>query len=498
MLAILLALGLIGVGARDAAAQIVTPRGPDGLSGGGNLRGVFDPDEDLDAEAEAAEREAAERRARGDDDPLRRLDVDPRDRAVIERDRDALADPLARTADGALPDDLDTDPGEEDAREADANPYDPLGVRMGSFLLFPEVTLERLFSDNALRSTTDARSDSALLATPSLTLRSDWSRHALEGFAGGIFSSYEEFSALDDRQLDLAARGRLDVSRRTFVEAGVAFRHGEEDIDSDDAPTGAADRTEIRTSEATLEVSHRINRLTASLRGGVVEEDFDDVALLNGTIANNDDRDETERDVTARLAYEFRPGVAGFVEGAVNEREFDQPIDDSGIRRGSDGYQAMAGLALDFGGKWNGEIAAGFARQDPDDPRFEDISGVILNAALEWRPSALTTWRFDASSEVEETTATNSPGALVQRLELSVEHAFRRHLIAGVSVGYELEEFAQSGVEDTDYEIGLSAEYLVSRSLALVAAYDFTKSTSSAPNNDYVENEVRVGVRLSR
>lgn len=75
--------------------------------------------------------------------------------------------------------------------------------------------------------------------------------------------------------------------------------------------------------------------------------------------------------------------MAAFVEGSVNTRDFDSLIDDDGIRRGSDGYQAQGGLAINLGGKLTGEIAAGYAVQDPDEVTFEDISGFVFAAGLE-------------------------------------------------------------------------------------------------------------------
>lgn len=105
---------------------------------------------------------------------------------------------------------------------------------------------------------------------------------------------------------------------------------------------------------------------------------------------------------------------------------------------------------------------------------------------------------FDASTEIAETTLVDSPGSLVHSAELAVEHAFRRNVIAGVSFGYALEKFVGSGEEDTDYIFGLNGEYLLNRSVALIASFDHTTSTSTVPQNDSVENQVRMGIRLRR
>lgn len=460
----------------------------DTLSQSDRQRGL-DRDAARDSQSADQDRDTAERRAREDGE--RRGRPDAQGLAGDERDTGLSGTQQALDQEALVEEIDDSDP-------AAPGPYDPLGVRMGSFLLYPEVSIEGLYSDNALLSTTDSRSDRAVVITPQITARSTWSRHLLEGTVRGINSYYSEFPTLDDDEFSANLRGRIDISRKTSIEITSDYVDSQEDVDATDAPTGAAERTQTRELSGTAELSHRFNRLTATLRGGIAEEDFDDVRLVSGAIANNDDRDVTERELVGRLSYELRPGVDAFVEGSGNVHDFDSPFDDNGIRNGSSGYTVTGGISLELSGKLNGEIGAGFARQTPDEQSLEDISGLILNAALEWLPSALTTVRFDAETQVAETTQIDSAGSLIRTAVVSVEHAFRQNMIAGMALGYELEEFSGSGVEDEEYTLGLSGEYRLNRAVALIANYQFTKSTSSEPNEDYVENEFRLGMRLRR
>lgn len=421
--------------------------------------------------------------------------------------QDGVLDPSAphRTPDADTPGNesyIDPLAGQDENQETGSaghtTPYDPLGVRVGSFLLFPEISIEGSSSDNALLSSTNARSDRAVIITPNLAIRSNWSRHLLEGTLGGIRSYYSEFPELEDKQFSSSLHGRLDVKRRTKLDIRTGYDLNQEAVDSNDAPTGAAERTSYTVKSASLEATHRFNRVTSSLRGSLRDVNYDDVALRGGGFANNDDRDLVEREITGRLSYQFRPGVQGFVESSGNERNFAFAFDDNGIRNGSSGYEVQAGISLEFGGKLNGEIAVGFARQTPEERALDDIVGLILNGFMEWHPTQLTTVRFAVNTEVEETTLTDSAGSISRTSELSVEHAFRRNMIAGVSLGYSLDEFSGSGQKDRTYRAGLSGEYLLSREVALTANYDFRNRVRSIPNNDYIENEFRFGVRLRR
>lgn len=496
-------------GERDAdrfAVPTVDPETAGPMSG---FRRQIDPDSDRDPFAGDRDAERDRRRqgeAEGEDgflDPLR----DEAERDGGEEDR-AGRDPF-------LPDDPDdgTDPAdnlrsEEEARERRtaaqaaeslAGPYDPVGVRIGSFVLFPELTTGMEFTDNALITADDRQSDNAYFLTPRLKAQSNWSRHYFEADLAAATSYYSEFDIQDDRDYDINLLGRLDVTRRTQVEATALSARTLEDIDSVSAVAGAAERTPIVTSGGATRIRHRFNRLTASLRGAITEYDYEDVPLVEGGIANNDDRDYTERRLAGRLAYELRPGFSTFVEGGGNTRDYRFRIDDDGIVRGSRGHEALAGVAIDLTSKLRGEMAAGYAVQTPDETAFDDIDGFIFNAALEWKPTALTSVEFRAGSNIQETTLTDSPGSLLRNAELSVEHAFRQNLIAGVSLGYAEEDYEGIDQTDRDYILGLNGEYLLNRSMALVASYEHVKSTSTAPDDDTTnENIVRLGMRLRR
>ncbi|MCH8240451.1 MAG: outer membrane beta-barrel protein [Proteobacteria bacterium] len=59
---------------------------------------------------------------------------------------------------------------------AQDDPYAALGIPMGSFLLFPEITVQRVWDDNPFLSASDPQGDWALVLNPSLQVRSNWSR----------------------------------------------------------------------------------------------------------------------------------------------------------------------------------------------------------------------------------------------------------------------------------------------------------------------------------
>lgn len=461
-----------------------------------SLRGRLDPEETVPERAQ-------EGRARRDGSlsaeqtsvlDIKSDDVNLKDGSLVPRNLEPQAQ-LSRIAREQPPLGVDEElPGEPE----EVDPYEPLGVRFGSFLLFPELHTESVYRDNIFLSPTNPEGDWALALTPSLTARSDWNRHSLEGTVSGVRSFHERFSSEDDKTFSVQTRGQLDVRRDTNVVTSAGYTQALEDRSSNDFPANAEERPETRTTDASLEGNHTFNRLTATLRGEVSEQDFGSARATDGTIINNDDRDYTERRLVGRLSYELQPGIAAFVEASGNERDFVQEVDSSGVRSNSSGHDVQGGLSFKLSGKLTGEVSAGYAIQTPDDPSLKDVDGLIFNAGLEWKASGLTTVRLDADSEVAETVQTGTAGSITRAVEVSVEHRPRRHIVLGALLGYERETFSGISQTDEDWTVGLSGEYIFTPSVALTVDYEHLESTSSVPGSDYTVDEVRMGLRLRR
>lgn len=403
----------------------------------------------------------------------------------------------AEPADGAPP------PADEPVRDERpapvADPYAPLGLRVGSFLLFPAIETDTVYSDNVFLSARNARSDRAHGLRPSLVFRSNWSRHELSGEARAVRTYYERFESENDRAHDLLLRGRLDVTRRTNLEGEIASSLAQESRDSSDFPEQAANRPDVETERAAIQGSHRFNRLSLRLRGEVRSEDFGEVLLSPGGPDVNENRDNTRYETSGRAAYEFRPGVSAFAEASVNERRFRRSFEEGGnARRNSTGWEAQAGLAFALSGKLEGEASLGYARQTPNDATRAPIEGVVFDAGLVWRPTALTTVRFSASSQIHETTLVDSSGSLIRAVEAGIEHALRRNLILGAGLAFEAEKFVDSGETSRDWAATLSIEYLLNRYVSIRGEYSYSEELESAIDEGYQENRVRLGVALRR
>lgn len=381
----------------------------------------------------------------------------------------------------------------------DLDPYIPIGIKLGSFLLFPEVETGVIATNNVLGTKTDPHADAAYELAPSLLVQSDWSRHSLSFLMDVDRSWYGEFPIEDDNIYEFLLKGRIDVTRRTHLSGELETSQTQAGRNSVSLTDIAGAQINLHEQHAIGAVDHTFNRLTLKLAQAFADYNYDNFdQTVEGGVPFQDVRDYSEAVTTLRGTYEFNAAWAGFVEGAVNNREYDEPITSAGLRRGSDGFQVLTGADLRLAGTLFGEFGIGWGGQQPIDDRFTPISGFLINGDIIWMPSSATKVEFLARSEIDETTLETSMGAIDRFFEVSVQHAFWRYLVLGSFVSYEVADYFGDPQVDQRLRAGLTADYYFNPVLSLYSRYVHTDFTSTVSENDFVEDEVRVGIKLRR
>lgn len=377
-----------------------------------------------------------------------------------------------------------------------AEPYDPVGIKVGSFVLFPEVELGFAWYSNLFRAP-DARSDTAFEARPAARLASNWGTHALEFRAASTLSAFNEFDSEDDKGYLLETRGRLDVTRRTNVQALLSYEQALESRSAIDA-SSIGSRVSTTTERAELALNHRFNRLSVQLRSSINDYAFGE--SQNGAIGiDNSDRDYTAYEQTARMRWEFKPSLSVFGEVAVNQRDYDMAAQSDLINRSSNGQRYRAGVSFgDTGQILRGEISVGYGIQTPDSNLLHAVDGLIIDANATWRASELTSVLFTARSDVLETTTANVGGAFYRMAGIEVRHTFLRHLIGSAGLSYARQDSQDGIIDESEIRAMLGIEYFVNRETILYGTYTHADFNAVGSGSDYTADEVRFGVRWRR
>lgn len=366
---------------------------------------------------------------------------------------------------------------------------DPLGARIGSFLLFPTLSVGEEYTDNVFKTDDDTRDDFVLHIAPGARLESDWNNHAAEFGFDTDFALYADNESEDYEDVSAWANGRLDITRSTNIFGGVLAENLHEDRGSPDDVAGRRPTTFDRLT-ANVGIAQRFNRLTVEGEGRFVDLDFNDVPAAGVGEINNDDRD---RDIwlgAVKVGYEIVPRYLAFVRGTVNERDYDAQRDDLGFNRDSYGYEVVAGTEFDLTGITFGEVHLGYREQTYEDSRFDALDGLSYGARLTSNVTPLTTLQLFVDREIEETSVTTAEGYWSTSVRLTADHELLRNLIVSAYLRYGLAEYEGIDRDDDYYGAGLSATYQMNRHFGITAGYRYEERDSSgaARDEDYAEN----------
>lgn len=380
-------------------------------------------------------------------------------------------------------------------RLARLEPYDPTGLRLGSFVLFPETEAGGLLTSNATNSARGG-SDRAFEIRSSARLVSNWSRHALELRGSRTLSYFEDEDSENDRAHLLEVRGRLDITRRANLQGLLSHDVSQESRSAIDARSGG-ERPDVTNNRAALTYNQRFNRLRTQLRGSITRTDFDDVRDGDAVFVN-DDRDVEERQGAFRASWEFKPTLTAFAEIEPNRRTF-QASGANGLARDSTGVRYRAGIDFGSSGEMvRGEISFGWGEQDADAGALGSTSAWLIDANLVWRPTALTSLAFTARSDIDDTTSARSSFAVSRSAGLELRHAFKRHFIGTAGLTYLDRSYARSSLSEEEWRTAIGLEYFLSRELIVFSRYEHVAFDSSSPGADWHSDDVRVGIRIRR
>lgn len=377
---------------------------------------------------------------------------------------------------------------------ANIEPFDPVGIRIGSFVLFPEAEISGAYYSNVFRSPNPS-GDWAANVISSARLVSNWSRHALEFRYMGDLSFFTEFDTENDKAYLLESRGRYDFSSRTNVQALVSQEYAQESRSALDA-SSIGPRSNVTTDRAEATFNHRFNRLSLQFRGSLGDYSYDD-AEFNGTPILNSDRNYTQTEETVRAAWEFKPTLSVYTEVAVNQRGYDEVAASDGISRTSDGQRYRVGLAFGNTGKvLRGEASLGYGVQSPDDSRLHDIDGLLIDANTTWRVTELTSLLFNARTDISETTTENVGGSFYRYLGVEARHAFLTYLIGSAGLSYATQDSQDGLIDEREIRMTLGLEYFVNRETILFTKYAHTDLDAIGVASDYSADEIYFGMRL--
>lgn len=378
--------------------------------------------------------------------------------------------------------------------------FEPLGVRAGSFLVFPLMQATEEFDTNVYSTEDNERADLIHHLEPSVKIQSDWRNHSLNFSTGGDIAFYTDESDLDYKDYNVGLDGRLDIQRGSNLRASAGYNHGHEATSSPDSAGGVVP-AEFERYSALIGGSHQFNRIKVRLDNDLTRYDYHDSNTSTNGVpgqTNNDDRDRNEWTHTARIGYEVMPEYEAFVSGQYRNIAYLSGQDDFSYNRDSKGWAATAGVSMNLTGLLAGDIFGGYIEQTPDDSRLPDTKGPQYGFALTWTPTGLTTVSGNYGQAINQTTIGSSGGTFETSGTVRVDHELRRNILLNAVGRVTQSDFTGTPREDTTWGGATGVRYLLNRNFYASLDYDYTYRNSNAANSDFNRHQIflRLGAQL--
>ena len=382
---------------------------------------------------------------------------------------------------------------------AQPDPYAVLGIRAGSFVLLPSLDFSAAASTNPERVPGGSPAP-YIVAAPELIVRSDWARHSLTADIAGSWTQYMQdlVPSLNVPYMNSKVDGRIDVTRDTAINLQLRGIINTDNPGSPNNQFGLAQLPINFDVGQTAGITQQFNRLSVSFKGTFDRTTYNPSLLTDGEYSSNGDRNFDQYGGIGRIGYELDPGFRPFVQIEGDQRVHDEPFDRNNLQRESVGIAEKVGAAVNMFGSLTGEMAIGYVDRVYKDPTLPNVAGVIGDGALIWQPSALTTAKLSATSQIYETTFNNASGQFSRDLALEVDHSFRYWLVGILKSGYGNDVYPGSGLQDNRWFVSVGAVYKLTREWQLNATVRQDWQIATQPTFTFNATSVLLGVRIQR
>jgi hypothetical protein len=376
-------------------------------------------------------------------------------------------------------------------------------VHAGGLFIYPRLGLQEYYNDNIFATDGNETDDFITLISPRVDVRSDWTKHAFDLYAKAAIGRYADQTGEDFEDFSVGTNGRLDITQRANLRAGVSYDRLHEGRGSPDdvrrqGVSPPVEPTLFDVKSVFLTYQQRLGRFLLESGGEVDRLDYDNVGTEDGGTIINDDRDRALYAGNLKIGYEFMPGYTAFTRGEADYRRYDDlccfgnPVD-----RDSQGYLIEVGTDFDVTAVLFGNVAIGYRSQDYDDSRFDTIGDVAGRASLTWNPTGLTTVSaLITRGEVIETTLSGSAAIFETAGGVTVDHELLRNLLLQAVVSVSDDDYQDIPRSDTYVRAGFGAKYLMNRYIHLDLSYGYLSLDSNAEGAGFTNNTVFLGAQF--
>lgn len=378
--------------------------------------------------------------------------------------------------------------------------YQALGVRLSGFTVYPRVEGGIGYSSNAYQISSNQVGDGFVLLNPSVTANSNWSVHDLNLDASYRAKRYFSETPRNEDNYSIGANGRLDVTREWTIGTRLRTARATEPRASAASPQDAIEAVQYNQTSGGIDANYTGAKLRAQLAANYDTLSFSDVRTFSGTTLQQNNRDQTLLRGTARGEYAISPDTSVFAQFGYTDTRYDRPLFVNVANRDSDEKTFLGGATFDLSALIRGAVGVGYTSRDYDAPIYKDVSGLAVEAKVEYFFSPLTTIGLTARRSVQDSYFFNSSGYFATAGAVRVDHELLRNLLLNAQAAYEVDDFVQNAGSIKIFRVSGGARYLLNREFGFgfLIGHDNRSGSGAVRVNTFNETRALFSVIVQR
>ncbi len=379
--------------------------------------------------------------------------------------------------------------------------YAPLGIRLSSFMLYPKLDAALGATNNVFLSQGGRLSDGFAEITPSLYAKSDWSKHSLT--FNGYIDNQDYFSQGRRNQTDwqVGSVGTLEVSDKFSLIGEADGTRQTESPYSGNLQSSLAVLSNYVASYVALRAEYTAGRVRLQLAGDHTTNSFDKIDDGAGVFTDQSYRDRGVTRATGQAEYALSPSMSVYGQAGYDVIDYSHRLPDGSPNRDSKGVRLIGGVNFDLAGFLRGTIGVGYVHRSYDAPIYRSVSGVSVEAKLEYFLDDLTTITVSGRRFLEDSAIASNNPYFDTSATIRVDHAFLTNLLVNMSASYGKTTYQDLADSDREYyRIYGGFTYMISHSVGIHQTIGYGKQTarSNVVGQNFSEVRGLIGVYLQR
>jgi hypothetical protein len=380
--------------------------------------------------------------------------------------------------------------------------YDYPGMSVGSFMLHAEGTEKTGFDDN-VTGTPNGRGSFLAETTATLSAGSNWSQDSLGGNLTVDDYRYPQQDQESYTNWSANLGSSLQIGRDTL---SVNYSHQNSNQNSRDLGVPQLDRPiGFRVDDGTL--AYRANFARTFIQSTL---DIGDYSYDNGTVLGapfiQGYRNRLLYSPGVALGYELAPQRNIVLVVRDSQAEYTEQVTGVPLRNYNDA-SVLGGIDFLADGLFRYRLFGGYEIRKFENPAYQTIQAPIVEAAIIYTPTGLTTLTGIASRRIQDAASDSTVGLTETAVQFRVDHEYMRNVILQARAGFFIDDYSQNQGSQTLFQAGAAVTWLLNRNMRLALTYDYANRGASSngfvglvnPNQNigtgYTENRYLIQLR---